>query len=740
MRKYALLFGVVVSVWAESAWADMRIGTGPSTNVTAGPDFRCTAPNCYVNASAIENALNAMNDVHVEDSGTIHLTADVIWASSATLTVNAGLSVFSTGRVGSTFGGGRVVINAATSCGVDGYIQVGDIVGSYETRAPEYFPRTPYSGTGVRIYRLTLFEHLASLLDDGAQYELACDLTPKRPELAGMHIYTSFTGTIDGRGHAIHAPSLSYGGVFQELNGAAIRNLTIVAPVDVTAATIAQTAINSTLTDVTILGAAVTCTDSCAGIVASAENTTFERVTFTGSVTATGPNGVAAGIVALSTNSVMTDVSSRATLTATTAHGIYGGTVSSSANLFSSSRLDATTATGIGPGETSASAYFDQELAPNATGSGGLTTAATRLASSFGSFDFESVWSIDAGVGGPHLREVEPYASSRGTVSLVGAAGVVGEPFTLAVTVARTPDGNYPGTVATGTVEVVPDTPRVAVIGTATLTNGAATITAVPLSAAAHAYCVYYRGGPLHLESNLGCVAVAINRGETTTTLSTNDAISASVAPVAPAAGTPTGTVTFAVDGIALPPVVLTGTGTVILDTALVPPGTHTITAEYSGDESFITSSAAGVTTTVPTRFSLSTTAESNSTYSLTLTPLVAGFTGPVHLECTGLPEGAECVFSSNDVTIAEVGTQVALAVQLVQPARASVSLALVALGLSVLLLRKRLRVAAVILCAAACGDSTETLDRIPARTYPFQVVASYGAEAHTADLSVIVD
>jgi autotransporter-associated beta strand protein len=72
------------------------------------------------------------------------------------------------------------------------------------------------------------------------------------------------------------------------------------------------------------------------------------------------------------------------------------------------------------------------------------------------------------------------------------------------------------------------------------------------------------------------------------------------VAPVSPGAGSPTGTVTFSVDGnpVATEPVNAT-TGQASFSTASLGHGSHTITAAYSGDANFASSQSGSTTETV---------------------------------------------------------------------------------------------------------------------------------------------
>src|SRR5439155_6325615 len=74
----------------------------------------------------------------------------------------------------------------------------------------------------------------------------------------------------------------------------------------------------------------------------------------------------------------------------------------------------------------------------------------------------------------------------------------------------------------------------------------------------------------------------------------------ATVAAVPPGAGTPSGTVTFTIDGTPQTPAALTS-GTATLSTSSLSVGTHTVTAAYNGDSNFNTSNstAAPLTQTV---------------------------------------------------------------------------------------------------------------------------------------------
>ncbi|NBM14614.1 Ig-like domain repeat protein [Streptomyces sp. GC420] len=72
----------------------------------------------------------------------------------------------------------------------------------------------------------------------------------------------------------------------------------------------------------------------------------------------------------------------------------------------------------------------------------------------------------------------------------------------------------------------------------------------------------------------------------------------ATVAPVAPGAGTPTGTVTFTIDGDVVP-VLLDENGTATLTRATLPAGTYSVTADYGGDTNFTASTGTDTHTVV---------------------------------------------------------------------------------------------------------------------------------------------
>jgi sugar lactone lactonase YvrE len=111
--------------------------------------------------------------------------------------------------------------------------------------------------------------------------------------------------------------------------------------------------------------------------------------------------------------------------------------------------------------------------------------------------------------------------------------------------------------------------------------------------------------------------------------------VQATLAPVAGAVGTPTGTVTFYVDAVPQPAATLTADAARITLTGLNG-GTHSITASYSGDDNFAGSASSALTVSVATSTTVTTLA------------IAAPFTNPTSAN----PAGASYAGASSAVTL----------------------------------------------------------------------------------------
>lgn len=112
-----------------------------------------------------------------------------------------------------------------------------------------------------------------------------------------------------------------------------------------------------------------------------------------------------------------------------------------------------------------------------------------------------------------------------------------------------------------------------------------------------------------------------MNTASTTTTITSTPnpsapgqtvTFTATVAPVAPATGTPTGTVTFVISGGPTLVGTLNAAGQTTVSTNALTTGSHTVTATYSGDSCFNSSTA-----------TLTQTVAGSTTTTLTATPAV---------------------------------------------------------------------------------------------------------------------
>ena len=131
----------------------------------------------------------------------------------------------------------------------------------------------------------------------------------------------------------------------------------------------------------------------------------------------------------------------------------------------------------------------------------------------------------------------------------------------------------------------------------------------------------------------------------------------------------PTGTVQLMDGTTALgSPVTLSG-GQASSQVTLNSAGTHSITAQYSGDGTYnmATSAASLIAVMAPFSFFGTVTSQTiaaggTATYQVTLVAS-GGFSGQVSFTCTGAPSGSNCAVSPNPATLSSTTTSVALTV-----------------------------------------------------------------------------
>jgi len=202
------------------------------------------------------------------------------------------------------------------------------------------------------------------------------------------------------------------------------------------------------------------------------------------------------------------------------------------------------------------------------------------------------VSSTNGGTGNTSLASITIVKADT-TTTVVSSANpsVLGQSVTFTATVSAVAPGA--GT-ASGTVTFLDGGSPV---GTGTLSAGVATFTTSALAVGSHTITTSY-GGDGNFNGNTGSLTgnpQVVNKANSSTTVtsSVNPSVfgqsltfTATVAPVAPGAGTVTGTVTFLDGGTSIGTGTLSG-GVAMLTTSALAVGSHTITTSYGGDGDF---------------------------------------------------------------------------------------------------------------------------------------------------------
>ncbi len=149
-----------------------------------------------------------------------------------------------------------------------------------------------------------------------------------------------------------------------------------------------------------------------------------------------------------------------------------------------------------------------------------------------------------------------------------------------------------------------------ATLGIASLSSGSASLSTSALDAGSHSITAVYGGNATFAAATSAALTQTVQQGATNSTLTASPnpttpgravKLVATVAAVAPAAGTPAGTVTFR-DGAAVLGTRSLSGGSASLTTAAFGIGGHKITASYGGSTNWAPSSATPVTETVNAR------------------------------------------------------------------------------------------------------------------------------------------
>jgi hypothetical protein len=221
--------------------------------------------------------------------------------------------------------------------------------------------------------------------------------------------------------------------------------------------------------------------------------------------------------------------------------------------------------------------------------------------------------------------------------------------FTATVTVTAPGSGTPAGTVTFKDGATV--------LGTGTLNaSSVATFSTSALAVASHSITAEYDGNASFLGSVSSVVTQTVNRAYTTSAVvsSLNPSgfgasvtFTVTVSPVAPGAGTPSGTVVFKDGGTTLDTKTLAG-GTAAFTTTALSATTHSITVEYSGDASFRPSTSSALSQVVN---------KASPTSTVTVTPASQQYSDKVTFETTLTPDQINGIAPATGVTF-KVGTQ----------------------------------------------------------------------------------
>ena len=228
--------------------------------------------------------------------------------------------------------------------------------------------------------------------------------------------------------------------------------------------------------------------------------------------------------------------------------------------------------------------------------------------------------------------------SSSTTIAIQAPSITFGNNGSVTVTAsstAGTPTGNISLSVDGGTAQVL------------ALTSGAATFTVSGLAAGSHTLLASYAAQG-NFEAATANGTLDVFRAATTTTISapaiTVGADGTVVVTVSSSAGTPSGQVSLAVDGVTLPFQTLDAAGTSTFTVSSPTVGTHTLAANYAAQGNFNNSTATGslqvnAATAIPTTTSISApaiTVGANGSVTVTVSSGNGTPTGNISLSVDG--------------------------------------------------------------------------------------------------------
>lgn len=266
-------------------------------------------------------------------------------------------------------------------------------------------------------------------------------------------------------------------------------------------------------------------------------------------------------------------------------------------------------ASSLNPANSGQAISFSASVSPaSATGNiqfldGATTLATVALSNGAASFSTESltagshsitaVYSGDANYAGASSAAISQVVKAISTVTIQSSAATAPYGQAVQFTATLSPPS------ATGSIQFV-DTG--ASLGTAAISNGAASITVSTLAVGSHSITAVYSGDGNDTAGASAAISQLITKDNTTTTLQASPAASSYgqavqlTAAVLPSAAT--GTVQFLDGGIVVGTANVAG-GVASLAVSTFAVGAHSLTAVYSGDGNDLSSTSAPVTITI---------------------------------------------------------------------------------------------------------------------------------------------
>jgi hypothetical protein len=354
-------------------------------------------------------------------------------------------------------------------------------------------------------------------------------------------------------------------------------------------------------------------------------------------------------------------------------------------------------------------------------------------------------------------------------------SSIFGSSVTLTANVAHTAGATAP----TGSVTF--DDGVVSIGSTPINAQGAATLQTQNLPVGHHSITATYGGDATYAPSTSAAVAVVV-QGSTTLALATsatnpNAGATVTFTATLTTVGSltvPTGTVTYKDGATTLGQSAFLDSTVTTFKTSALAVGPHTITAQYSGDVTYVGSTSSAVTVTVvaiPPDYQISipngsatVAAGQPATYNISATPQ-GGFAGTISFACTGLPAAANCSFNpatltpngsaaSTTLTIATTARTVASA----RPVSGGTLAAITGVGfLGIVFMgvparrRRSLRWAgmlllglAIVFGVASCGGGgsqqiQNNVTGTPAGTFSVTVSATSGTTTHSSVITLTV-